>query len=139
MNFLCPEFGQRLSFVSIQQRPFLGLLLGFHKDGSQVGLLPIAKLGPDYVRILPAVDYFQVDPPAHEFIDKSRIVALVNEHFHLLLPLEVNSSDAVVAQDLLQENLLMRLLLFRPGLLCCFALLPFNLVLMRLFLPRHPP
>lgn len=139
MNFLCPEFEQRLSFVSIQQRPFLGLLLGFHKDGSQVGLLPIAKLRPNYIRILPAVDYFQVDPPAHEFIDKSRIVALVNEHFHLLLPLEVNSSDAVVAQDLLQENLLMRLLLFRPGLLCCFALLPFNLVLMRLFLPRHPP
>lgn len=72
-------------------------------------------MGPHYVGLLFGVHYAEIASPAHQFIDQSRIVALVNEYFQLLFSGKNNSTDVIARQHVLQKDLLMCLLLIKQG------------------------
>jgi hypothetical protein len=67
----------------------------FCKGGACVGMLPIAVLRPDNVGLLRIVDLFEVVPSAHQFVDKSGVVALVDEYFQLLFFLKYQTTDPI--------------------------------------------
>ena len=75
-----------------------GLPLAFEcfcEGGACVGVLPIAVLRPDNVGLLRIVDLFEVVSSAHQFVDKSGVVALVDEYFQLLFFLEHQTTDPI--------------------------------------------
>lgn len=54
---------------------------GLGEDRACVRVLPVAILAPDYVGLLPARNYLEIDSPPDELIDEASVVALVNKHF----------------------------------------------------------
>ncbi len=70
---------------------------------SQIGLLPIAELGPDYIGILLGGDNFESGPSADELVDESGVIALIDEYFDFFLAVEMNTMDCIVGKYLLEE------------------------------------